>query len=152
MITYILIGRTTITIAHRLSTIKDADTIFVMGDGLVLESGTHTELLQKGGAYMRLVEAQKLREGEEKTDSELSDEKSEKAVHKEIPLDRKNTNHSLASDILGQRKLLAKDEGYDEDHGLLYIFKRMSKIGRDQWFNYGLGSIAAISEQFIPFI
>ncbi|KAF9510735.1 hypothetical protein BS47DRAFT_1251322, partial [Hydnum rufescens UP504] len=38
-------GRTTITIAHRLSTIKDAGCIYVMGDGLVLEQGTHDELL-----------------------------------------------------------------------------------------------------------
>jgi ATP-binding cassette, subfamily B (MDR/TAP), member 1 len=56
-------GRTTIVIAHRLSTIKDADQIYVMGDGRVLEQGTHAELLQiPGGAYARLVQAQKLKE------------------------------------------------------------------------------------------
>ncbi|PPQ83491.1 hypothetical protein CVT25_006981 [Psilocybe cyanescens] len=133
-------GRTTITIAHRLSTVKDADTIYVMGEGLVLESGTHTELLQKGGAYTRLVEAQKLREGEESTD--LSEEK-ETIVHKDIPLDRKHTNHSLASDILGQRKPLGTDKVREDDYGLYYIFKRMAQLGRDQWFNYALGAVAA---------
>ena len=46
---FISLGRTTITIAHRLSTIKDADCIFVMGDGLVLEQGTHSELLSAQG-------------------------------------------------------------------------------------------------------
>uniref|UniRef100_A0A8H8CEK7 P-loop containing nucleoside triphosphate hydrolase protein n=1 Tax=Psilocybe cubensis TaxID=181762 RepID=A0A8H8CEK7_PSICU len=137
-------GRTTITIAHRLSTVKDADTIFVMGDGLVLESGNHEELLQKGGAYMRLVEAQKLREGEEKADSEQDDDKSEKAMHKEIPLARKNTNHSLASDILGQRKMVAKEDDEDDGRGLMFIFRRMAILGQDQWFNYCLGAIAAI--------
>ncbi|CCA75810.1 probable Leptomycin B resistance protein pmd1 [Serendipita indica DSM 11827] len=56
-------GRTTITIAHRLSTIKDAETIFVMGDGQVLEQGTHAELLRDTeGPYAKLVAAQKLRE------------------------------------------------------------------------------------------
>ncbi|PVF95031.1 putative Leptomycin B resistance protein pmd1 [Serendipita vermifera] len=59
-------GRTTITIAHRLSTIKDAETIYVMGDGMVLEQGTHNELLQKEGPYARLVQAQKLKESQQR--------------------------------------------------------------------------------------
>ncbi|KIJ98323.1 hypothetical protein K443DRAFT_123728 [Laccaria amethystina LaAM-08-1] len=48
-------GRTTITIAHRLSTIKDASVVFVMGNGLIVEQGTHNELLQTNGAYARLA-------------------------------------------------------------------------------------------------
>ncbi|KAI9746413.1 MAG: GTPase-activating protein [Claussenomyces sp. TS43310] len=53
-------GRTTITIAHRLSTVKDADNIVVMAEGRIVEQGSHDELLQKGQAYFRLVEAQKI--------------------------------------------------------------------------------------------
>jgi ATP-binding cassette subfamily B protein len=44
-------GRTTLVIAHRLSTIMHADTILVVEDGLVVESGRHEELLRKGGRY-----------------------------------------------------------------------------------------------------
>jgi ATP-binding cassette subfamily B protein len=47
-------GRTTFVIAHRLSTIKDADCIYVMEDGKVVESGTHSELLDNGLLYARL--------------------------------------------------------------------------------------------------
>ena len=47
-------GRTTIVIAHRLSTVIDADTIYVMENGRVVESGSHAELIDKGGLYSRL--------------------------------------------------------------------------------------------------
>jgi ATP-binding cassette subfamily B protein len=46
--------RTTMVIAHRLSTIRDADTILVMDEGQIVESGGHSELLVKDGYYARL--------------------------------------------------------------------------------------------------
>jgi ATP-binding cassette subfamily B multidrug efflux pump len=51
-------GRTSFVIAHRLSTIRDADLILVMEDGQIVEQGTHSQLLQGGGAYARLYAAQ----------------------------------------------------------------------------------------------
>jgi ABC-type transport system involved in cytochrome bd biosynthesis fused ATPase/permease subunit len=51
-------GRTTIVIAHRLSTIRNADVILVMDNGVVVESGKHSELLAKGGFYTNLHNAQ----------------------------------------------------------------------------------------------
>ena len=47
-------GRTTIVIAHRLSTVKDADRIVVIEDGLIVEEGSHEELLAKNGEYAKL--------------------------------------------------------------------------------------------------
>ncbi|GFZ07684.1 transporter associated with antigen processing protein 2 [Actinidia rufa] len=51
-------GRTVLVIAHRLSTVKSADTVAVVSDGQVVESGTHDELLSKDGIYTALVRRQ----------------------------------------------------------------------------------------------
>lgn len=55
-------GRTSIIIAHRLATIKKADRIIVMDAGKIVETGTHKELLKRGGYYSNLYEAQFLAE------------------------------------------------------------------------------------------
>jgi len=54
----LLHGRTALIIAHRLSTIIDADCIYVFDNGSIAESGTHKELLEKGGIYFRLCSLQ----------------------------------------------------------------------------------------------
>ena len=51
-------GRTSIVIAHRLSTVIHADKIFVISEGKVVESGSHQELIEKGGAYANLYSKQ----------------------------------------------------------------------------------------------
>lgn len=51
-------GRTTLTIAHRLSTVMGADMIHVLDAGVIVESGTHSELLARGGLYAELAEQQ----------------------------------------------------------------------------------------------
>ena len=51
-------GRTSFVIAHRLSTIKNSDLILVMKDGDVIESGTHNELMERGGLYAELYNSQ----------------------------------------------------------------------------------------------
>lgn len=51
-------GRTSFVIAHRLSTIKDADSILVLKDGDIVEQGNHVQLLERGGFYAELYNAQ----------------------------------------------------------------------------------------------
>ena len=62
-------GRTSFVIAHRLSTIKNANLILVMKDGNIIESGTHKNLMKKGGFYKELYESQFSRKNSEVIDN-----------------------------------------------------------------------------------
>jgi ATP-binding cassette subfamily B (MDR/TAP) protein 1 len=143
-------GRTTITIAHRLSTIKDADCILVMGDGLVLERGTHTELLaDENGAYSRLVTAQSLREGHEDNNLDAaasSDEIDLEKPRPEIPLDRKSTIRSVGSDVVSQLQETEGHKASEDDYGLFYLMRRIAILHPEGLHRYLIGSFFAICE------
>lgn len=53
-------GRTMLVVAHRLATVQDADVIFVLGDGQLLEQGCHAELLKRRGVYWNMCQSQSL--------------------------------------------------------------------------------------------
>lgn len=55
--------RITVAVAHRLSTVKDANCIFVFLGGKIVEHGTHSALVLKGGQYYRMCQAQSLDRG-----------------------------------------------------------------------------------------
>ncbi len=50
-------GRTTVVISHSISQIIDSDVIYVLKEGRVVETGTHTELYERGGTYMEIFNA-----------------------------------------------------------------------------------------------
>ena len=152
-------GRTTITIAHRLSTIKDADVIYVMGSGEVLESGTHQELLRDpNGPYAKLVQAQKLRDAErrgateavayEEIDGDLSIQKQkgalENAAAQGVPLGRTHTERSLASEILEERHK-THGQAVQSQYTLYESFQRMAILNRHSQKYYYIGAIAAMA-------
>lgn len=126
-----------------------------MGDGVVLESGTHHELLADvNGPYSRLVQAQRLRGGNahEDGDDDEDDEKIgtseahaiEKEAAEEVPLGRSNTGRSLASDLIAQKN--QEKEGIKEkEYSMPYLFRRMARINRSSRYKYVYGTIAACS-------
>jgi ATP-binding cassette subfamily B (MDR/TAP) protein 1 len=125
-----------------------------MGDGAVLEQGTHSELLSHpDGPYTRLVTAQKLRENQDVGSKDLGSssvviddaESLGKKPQAEFPLGRKNTSHSLASNTIDHKR---REQGAEkeEDHSLLYLAMRMDKLNRAGRLAYSFGLIAAISK------
>ncbi|WP_422928812.1 ABC transporter ATP-binding protein [Singulisphaera sp. PoT] len=63
-LTTLLQGRTSFVIAHRLSTIRSADRILVLHEGVVVEAGTHDELMAESVRYREMVELQRLEQGD----------------------------------------------------------------------------------------
>ncbi|KAL5003117.1 P-loop containing nucleoside triphosphate hydrolase protein [Aspergillus recurvatus] len=113
-------GRTTIVIAHRLSTIKTAHNIVVLVNGKIAEQGNHDELVDRGGAYRKLVEAQRINEqkeaeameedadAEDLTNADIAKIKtatsgSSELDEKPTTIDRTGTHKSISSAILSKR-------------------------------------------------
>jgi ATP-binding cassette subfamily B (MDR/TAP) protein 1 len=118
-----------------------------MGDGLILESGTHQELLGNNGPYARLVAAQRLKEAhveEDESGSSTADdvEVMEKSVHEETPYVRGGSTRSLASEIL--EKNGQQGEKREKDYSMFYLFRRIGSLNPPGYREYFMGLCAAI--------
>ncbi|CAI5456136.1 unnamed protein product [Caenorhabditis angaria] len=94
-------GRTTLCIAHRLSTIRNSDKILVFDQGLIVETGSHDELMALQGIYSNMVKAQEIERAKEDTtldDSE--DEEMHRSFHRDTVTsdEEREQQESLARD------------------------------------------------------
>lgn len=148
-------GRTTITIAHRLSTIRDAHNIVVMYQGTIVEQGTHDELLERNGAYAKLVNAQEIAavndvsaEEQEKLDMEEeqlirsvsgkgleSGEGTSEGNYIADPDDniQDKLNRSTTQGSASSKALQARKPEESKQYGLWTLIKLIASFNKEEW-------------------
>ncbi|KAG9442708.1 hypothetical protein H6P81_018562 [Aristolochia fimbriata] len=134
----IMLGRTTIVVAHRLSTIRDVDTIIVLKNGKVVESGSHLELMSMKGEYFSLVS--------------LQVSGNDKYQKLEISKETLNSSEMLFSQTIAQKILPVKSRDEHRKNSQKNphrnipepSFRKLIKLNAPEWPFVVLGTIGAI--------
>lgn len=137
-------GRTTIVISHRLSTIVDADKIVVIDKGVVVEEGTHPELMRAKGFYYELAVATTDKKNENDESVEKKDEEDQVIKRSEL-LNMESLDFTRAN----SRKSFSEDSSKESETNSVLEEKYPAPLGRllslnsPEWFYLTLGSICA---------
>ncbi|KAB0393483.1 hypothetical protein E2I00_009459, partial [Balaenoptera physalus] len=137
-------GRTTIVIAHRLSTIRNADVIAGFEDGVIVEQGSHKELMKKEGVYFRLVNMQTL-------GSQIRSEEFKVALTDETPamgLAHPTVRSSFHKSLRNSRKYQnAFDvETIELDETVPPVsFMKILKLNKTEWPYFVVGTLCAVA-------
>ncbi|XP_006779226.1 PREDICTED: phosphatidylcholine translocator ABCB4 isoform X1 [Myotis davidii] len=141
-------GRTTIVIAHRLSTIRNADVIAGFEDGVIVEQGSHSELMKKEGLYFRLVNMQT--SGSQVQSEEFEVELDEKAAPGLAPngwksrIFRNSTHKSLRNSRRYQNGLDMETNELDENVPPV-SFLKVLRLNKTEWPYFVVGTVCAIA-------
>jgi ATP-binding cassette subfamily B (MDR/TAP) protein 1 len=114
-------GRTTIMIAHKLSTVVHADNIVVLSKGVIVEQGTHSELLAFNGHYCRLLQAQGNRDDSSGRETPTEKDEITKTVSRKLT--RQSTH--VESDPLKVITSPLESEEISRRYGILYCMYKM---------------------------
>ncbi|XP_031626047.1 multidrug resistance protein homolog 65 [Contarinia nasturtii] len=142
-------GRTTITVSHRLSAIRNADRILFIDKGLVIEDGTHNQLIAMKGRYFEMISAGSLEDGnkddlnnniKEKV-NECQDVQQKVGINKQLfndQYDEQNYFRDLSVDDMEKE---TKKTG--ESIQYWTVFKRILSLSRPEWLIMFLATICA---------
>ncbi|XP_058380734.1 phosphatidylcholine translocator ABCB4 isoform X3 [Diceros bicornis minor] len=142
-------GRTTIVIAHRLSTIRNADVITGLEDGVIVEQGSHSELMKKEGVYFKLVNMQTLGDQlqSEEFDIELNDEKAAMGMAPngwKSCIFGNSTHKTLTNSRKCQNGIDVETNELDENVPPV-SFLKILKLNKTEWPYFVVGTVCAIA-------
>nr|XP_003733647.2 phosphatidylcholine translocator ABCB4 isoform X1 [Callithrix jacchus]XP_054093794.1 phosphatidylcholine translocator ABCB4 isoform X1 [Callithrix jacchus] len=140
-------GRTTIVIAHRLSTVRNADVIVGFEDGVIVEQGSHSELMKKEGVYFKLVNMQTLGSQIQSEEFELNDEKAAPGMTPngwKSRLFRHSTQKNLKNSRICQNSLDVEIDGLEANVPPV-SFLKVLKLNKTEWPYFVVGTVCAIA-------
>ncbi|XP_058084025.1 ABC transporter B family member 19-like [Magnolia sinica] len=153
----LMVGRTTVVVAHRLSTIRNVDTIAVIQQGQVVETGTHDELMAKGntGAYASLIRFQEMarnRDFNVSTRKSRSSRLSHSLSTKSLSLrsgSLRNLSYQYSTGADGRIEMVSNADTDRKKPAPDGYFFRLLKLNAPEWPYAVLGAVGSVLSGFI---
>ncbi|XP_071706745.1 ABC transporter B family member 19-like [Rutidosis leptorrhynchoides] len=152
----LMIGRTTIVVAHRLSTIRNVDSIAVIQQGQVIETGTHEELISKPGAYASLIRFQEMAGNRDFSNPSTRRTRSTRLSHslstKSLSLrsgSLRNLSYQYSTGADGRIEMISNAETDRKNPAPSGYFLRLLKMNAPEWPYSIMGAVGSILSGFI---
>lgn len=152
----LMVGRTTVVVAHRLSTIRNVDSIAVIQQGQVVETGTHDELLSRAGAYASLIRFQEIVRNREFSSASTHRSRSSRLSHslstKSLSLrsgSLRNLSYQYSTNADGRIEMISSSETEKKNPAPRGYFFRLLKLNAPEWPYSIMGAIGSVLAGFI---
>ncbi|CAI9758648.1 unnamed protein product [Fraxinus pennsylvanica] len=152
----LMVGRTTIVVAHRLSTIRNVDSIAVIQQGQVVETGTHEELIVKAGAYASLIRFQEMVGNRDFSNPSAHRTRSSRLSHslstKSLSLrsgSLRNLSYSYSTGADGHIEMVSNTEADRKNPAPHGYFCQLLKLNAPEWPYSVMGAIGSVLSGFI---
>ncbi|KAI4346422.1 hypothetical protein L6164_007318 [Bauhinia variegata] len=152
----LMVGRTTVVVAHRLSTIRNVDTIAVIHQGQVVETGTHEELIRKAGTYASLIRFQEMVGNRDFSNPSTRRTRSSRLSHslstKSLSLrsgSLRNLSYSYSTGADGRIEMISNAETDKKNPAPDGYFFRLLKLNAPEWPYSIMGAVGSVLSGFI---
>ncbi|CAF1715668.1 unnamed protein product [Brassica napus] len=152
----VMVGRTTVVVAHRLCTIRNVDSIAVIQQGQVVETGTHEELIAKSGPYASLIRFQEMVGTRDFSNPSTRRTRSTRLSHslstKSLSLrsgSLRNLSYSYSTGADGRIEMISNAESDRKTRPPQNYFYRLLKLNAPEWPYSIMGAVGSVLSGFI---